>query len=89
MMIPKELLRARRLVLGAMLADGHVPTPGMFVRAGLPAVFRASEWLAAEAANKAEVNTDSVGPDERTTPDGLAWAAEQRRRSEALRRRGS
>jgi len=83
-MIPQELLRARRLALGAILAGGDVPKPGLFVRAGLPPLFRASEWMAAEAAHRADLAAVGVSPDQRITPDGLRWARAQRERSKAL-----
>ena len=37
-----EIMRARRLVLGQIIAAGGVPRPEQFQRAGLPPLFRAS-----------------------------------------------
>ena len=37
--------RVRRLALAAMLAEGGVPRPEQFKRAGLPPLFKASDML--------------------------------------------
>jgi hypothetical protein len=79
-MIPKELLRARRLALAAMLAEGGIPCPGQFVRAGLPPLFRASEWMLAGAVHDAECAAVGVVPDARTTSEATASGESQRRR---------
>jgi len=52
-LIPPELLQARRLALSAMIAEGGLPRPGQFVRAGLPVLVRASDLLAVETITEA------------------------------------
>jgi hypothetical protein len=45
--IPPEQLRARRLALGALIAEGGCPAAWQFQRAGLPALVRASDLVVA------------------------------------------
>ncbi len=52
--IADGITRARRLVLAAMIAEGLTPSPGMFVRAGLPALDAAGGGSSAAAAGGAE-----------------------------------
>jgi hypothetical protein len=51
--IPAEMLQARRLALSAMIAEGGLPRPGQFIRAGLPVLVRASDLLAVETITEA------------------------------------
>lgn len=64
-----QIFRCRRLVIAAMLADGHLPRPEQFERAGLPALVPASDLV--KLANQA---------DPRDTPEAREWRANQRRR---------
>jgi len=51
--IPPEVVKARRLALGAMIGEGGVPRPEQFRRAGLPVLVRASDLLAVESVTDA------------------------------------
>jgi len=51
--IRPEVLQARRLALSAMIAQGGLPRPGEFRRAGLPVLVRASDLLAIETVTTA------------------------------------
>lgn len=44
---PNPIIRVRRLALTAMLAEGGLPRPEQFRRAGLPPLYRASDLLLA------------------------------------------
>ena len=78
-----DIIRVRRLALAAMLGKGGLPSPGQFVRAGLPPLFRASEWMLAAAAHDADLASVGVSQDQRTTPEGLRWSETQRAKMRA------
>lgn len=64
-----DVLRARRLALAAMLAEGGLPRPEQFRRAGLPVLVRASHLVA--PADEVEA---------RETAEAREWREHQRRR---------
>ena len=45
-----EIVRARRLAIAQVIAQGGCPSPTQFTRAELPPLVRASEMVAASAA---------------------------------------
>lgn len=54
-----DILRVRRLALGAMISKGGVPRPAQFARAGLPPLYRASELPTSAEDSEQEAPTEA------------------------------
>ena len=74
-----NVLRVRRAALGAIIAQGGVPTPAQFVRAGLPPLVRASALIPADAED-----CHRVTPLETQLAKQVEW---ERREAAACRRK--